>query len=44
MTADRRNSLYGPLDDVSGNAGYAAHPERVGFFRSEEHTSELQSL
>jgi formate dehydrogenase iron-sulfur subunit len=32
MTTDRRNSLYGPLDDVSGNAGYAAHPERVGFF------------
>ena len=32
MTADQRNSLYGPLDDVSGDAGYAAHPQRVGFF------------
>jgi formate dehydrogenase iron-sulfur subunit len=28
-----RNRLYGPLDDVSGDAGYAAdHPKRVGFF------------
>ena len=27
-----KNALYGPLDDVSGDAGYAAHPERVGFF------------
>jgi formate dehydrogenase iron-sulfur subunit len=27
-----RNSLYGPLADVSGDAGYAGHPERVGFF------------
>jgi formate dehydrogenase iron-sulfur subunit len=27
------NRLYGPLNDVSGDAGYAAdHPERVGFF------------
>lgn len=27
------NSLYGPLADVSGDAGYAAgHPQRVGFF------------
>ncbi len=27
------NSLYGPLEDVSGDAGYVAgHPERVGFF------------
>ena len=26
------NSLYGPLADVSGDAGYQAHPERVGFF------------
>jgi formate dehydrogenase iron-sulfur subunit len=27
------NSLYGPLADVSGDAGYAAgHPARVGFF------------
>jgi formate dehydrogenase iron-sulfur subunit len=26
------NSLYGPLADVAGDAGYAAHPERVGFF------------
>ena len=32
MTADQRNSLYGPLDDVSADAGYAAHPKRVGFF------------
>ncbi len=29
MTANR---LYGPLDDVSGDAGYADHPARVGFF------------
>jgi formate dehydrogenase iron-sulfur subunit len=27
-----RNSLYGPLADVSGDAGYGGHPERVGFF------------
>jgi formate dehydrogenase iron-sulfur subunit len=28
-----RNSLYGPLEDVTGDAGYVAgHPERVGFF------------
>jgi formate dehydrogenase iron-sulfur subunit len=27
-----RNSLYGPLADVSGDAGYAEHPVRVGFF------------
>ncbi|HEY1621069.1 MAG TPA: 4Fe-4S dicluster domain-containing protein [Streptosporangiaceae bacterium] len=26
------NRLYGPLDDVSGDAGYEDHPERVGFF------------
>jgi formate dehydrogenase iron-sulfur subunit len=26
------NRLYGPLDDVSGDAGYAGHPARVGFF------------
>jgi formate dehydrogenase iron-sulfur subunit len=26
------NSLYGRLDDVSGDAGYADHPARVGFF------------
>jgi formate dehydrogenase iron-sulfur subunit len=26
------NRLSGPLDDVSGDAGYASHPERVGFF------------
>jgi formate dehydrogenase iron-sulfur subunit len=27
------NRLYGPLDDVAGDAGYAAgHPQRVGFF------------
>ncbi|HUD35925.1 MAG TPA: 4Fe-4S dicluster domain-containing protein [Streptosporangiaceae bacterium] len=27
------NRLYGPLDDVSGDAGYVAgHPQRVGFF------------
>jgi formate dehydrogenase iron-sulfur subunit len=29
MTSDR---LSGPLHDVSGDAGYASHPERVGFF------------
>ncbi len=29
MTANR---LYGPLADVSGDAGYAEHPQRVGFF------------
>jgi formate dehydrogenase iron-sulfur subunit len=27
-----RNRLSGPLHDVSGDAGYASHPERVGFF------------
>ena len=33
MTTVGRNRLYGPLDDVSGDAGYAAdHPKRVGFF------------
>ncbi|HXV91756.1 MAG TPA: 4Fe-4S dicluster domain-containing protein [Pseudonocardia sp.] len=26
------NSLYGPLDDVTADAGYADHPPRVGFF------------
>jgi formate dehydrogenase iron-sulfur subunit len=27
------NRLYGPLDDVAGEAGYVAgHPQRVGFF------------
>jgi formate dehydrogenase iron-sulfur subunit len=26
------NRLSGPLDDVSGDAGYAEHPARVGFF------------
>jgi formate dehydrogenase iron-sulfur subunit len=26
------NRLSGPLADVAGDAGYAAHPERVGFF------------
>ena len=26
------NRLYGPLADVSGDAGYGQHPERVGFF------------
>ncbi|HEY7429832.1 MAG TPA: 4Fe-4S dicluster domain-containing protein [Streptosporangiaceae bacterium] len=26
------NRLYGPLDDVAGDAGYPAHPQRVGFF------------
>jgi formate dehydrogenase iron-sulfur subunit len=26
------NRLSGPLADVSGDAGYAAHPPRVGFF------------
>ncbi len=28
----RQNSLYGPLDDVAGDAGYEEHPPRVGFF------------
>src|SRR5215470_11915573 len=35
MTIDRHDlasRLYGPLADVSGEAGYSAHPERVGFF------------
>ncbi len=36
MSSDRppgRHSLYGPLDDVSGDAGYeVGHPQRVGFF------------
>jgi formate dehydrogenase iron-sulfur subunit len=26
------NRLYGPLADVAGDAGYAEHPERMGFF------------
>jgi formate dehydrogenase iron-sulfur subunit len=26
------NRLYGPLADVTGDAGYAEHPQRVGFF------------
>src|SRR3954469_22671562 len=26
------HSLFGPLDDVAGNAGYTEHPPRVGFF------------
>jgi formate dehydrogenase iron-sulfur subunit len=26
------NSLYGPLADVSGDAGYTGHPQRAGFF------------
>src|SRR6476660_6996161 len=26
------NSLYGPLDDVQGDAGYDVHPPRMGFF------------
>src|SRR5580692_7567415 len=26
------NRLSGRLDDVSGEAGYAEHPQRVGFF------------
>jgi formate dehydrogenase iron-sulfur subunit len=26
------NRLYGRLDDVAGDAGYTAHPQRVGFF------------
>jgi formate dehydrogenase iron-sulfur subunit len=26
------NSLYGPLHDVSGDAGYDEHPPRMGFF------------
>jgi formate dehydrogenase iron-sulfur subunit len=28
----RRNSLYGPLPDVAGDAGHTDHPPRVGFF------------
>jgi len=32
MATSGRNSLYGPLEDVSGDAGYAEHPRRVGFF------------
>jgi formate dehydrogenase iron-sulfur subunit len=28
----RQHSLYGPLDDVSADAGYEDHPARVGFF------------
>jgi formate dehydrogenase iron-sulfur subunit len=32
MTTSGRNSLYGALEDVSGDAGYAEHPRRVGFF------------
>jgi formate dehydrogenase iron-sulfur subunit len=29
----KENSLYGPLDDVSGDAGYdEGHPPRMGFF------------
>jgi formate dehydrogenase iron-sulfur subunit len=27
-----RNSLYGPLDDVTADDGYLEHPPRVGFF------------
>ncbi len=27
-----RNALYGPLEDVQGDAGYAEHPPRMGFF------------
>jgi formate dehydrogenase iron-sulfur subunit len=27
-----RNSLYGPLADVAGDAGHEDHPPRVGFF------------
>jgi formate dehydrogenase iron-sulfur subunit len=27
-----RHSLYGPLEDPSGDAGYTDHPPRVGFF------------
>ena len=26
------NSLFGPLDDVAGDAGHVEHPPRVGFF------------
>jgi len=26
------HSLYGPLDDPAGDAGYDEHPQRVGFF------------
>jgi formate dehydrogenase iron-sulfur subunit len=27
-----RNSLWGPLEDVTSDAGYAEHPPRMGFF------------
>ena len=27
-----KNSFYGPLEDPAGDAGYAEHPSRVGFF------------
>jgi formate dehydrogenase iron-sulfur subunit len=30
MTQDNR--LYGPLDDVAGDAGHVGHPPRMGFF------------
>ena len=26
------SSLFGPLDDVAGDAGHVEHPPRVGFF------------
>jgi formate dehydrogenase beta subunit len=29
---DGVNSLFGPLDDVAGDAGHVDHPPRVGFF------------
>ena len=32
MTSNRRNRSTGRSHDVAGDAGYAEHPERVGFF------------
>ena len=31
-TRQHDNSLFGPLDDVAGDAGHVDHPPRVGFF------------
>jgi formate dehydrogenase iron-sulfur subunit len=31
-SSSQRHRLSGPLADVAGDAGYADHPERVGFF------------
>jgi formate dehydrogenase iron-sulfur subunit len=32
VTGLSQNSLHGPLEDVQGDAGYAEHPPRMGFF------------